>query len=151
PEPKKPCFLAGTLVSTENGMLPIEDIRTGQRVYARNMVTGRTELRTVTQTFTNHADMYIRIATAKDVIAATGQHRFWLPQEDRWCMANSLKAGMALLSQNGQQVGIQGLEIITEKVDTYNLEVEDHHNYYVGGDEVLTHNQAINPKSIFYR
>ena len=43
------CFPAGTPVATEFGMIPIEEIRVGQLVYARDLATGETKLKPVTQ------------------------------------------------------------------------------------------------------
>ena len=140
--PKKPCFLSGTIVKTEKGSQFIEGITIGQKIYAYNFDKKCSELKTVTQTFTNRADMYIRIITSNGVIEATGQHRFWIPDDNKWLMANSLSVGMRLLTAKYELVTIQTLEIITDSVKTYNLEVDEHHNYFVGIDEVLTHNKT---------
>ncbi|WP_416861282.1 Hint domain-containing protein, partial [Intestinibacter bartlettii] len=37
---KKGCFVEGTLVLTENGLVPIEDIEVGDYVWAENPDTG---------------------------------------------------------------------------------------------------------------
>lgn len=139
---KKPCFLAGTLVKTENGLVAIEDIVTGQQVYAYNFKNRKAELKTVTQIYKNIAEKYICINTQNGMMKATGQHRFWIPVENKWIMANSLQKGMNFLNLEGKKVTIISLEIQEAEVKTYNLEVEEHHNYYVGQDEILTHNKT---------
>ena len=47
------CFVAGTLIATENGSLPIEQITAGMLVYATDPDTGETALKPVVQTFRN--------------------------------------------------------------------------------------------------
>ncbi|MBC8884050.1 Hint domain-containing protein [Flavobacterium piscinae] len=142
PPSKKPCFLAGTMVKTEKGLVPIEDILVGQKVFAYNFEIKRTELKSVTQIFRNKAEKFVRVGIKDSFIEATGQHRFLLPEEKRWEMANGLKSGMKLLNSGGKIVIISSIGVLSEVVDTYNLEVEDHHNYFVGIDEVLTHNKT---------
>ncbi|UPQ78121.1 HINT domain-containing protein [Flavobacterium azooxidireducens] len=142
PPSKKPCFLAGTMVKTEKGLVPIEEVMVGQKIYAYNFEIKRTELKSVTQIFRNKTEKFVRIGIKDDFIEATGQHRFWLPEENRWEMANSLKKGIKLLNSGGKIIIISSIEVLSEVVDTYNLEVEDHHNYFVGIDEVLTHNKT---------
>src|SRR5690606_2692504 len=47
PKISGPCFVAGTLVLTEDGEKPIEEIREGNRVWSYNHETGAWELRNV--------------------------------------------------------------------------------------------------------
>ena len=47
------CFVAETLIATENGSLPIEQITAGMMVYATDPDTGETALKPVVQTFRN--------------------------------------------------------------------------------------------------
>ncbi|WP_430613960.1 polymorphic toxin-type HINT domain-containing protein [Flavobacterium sp. JP2137] len=141
PPIKKPCFLAGTLVKTTTGKVAIEDVVPGQQVYAYNFALDKLEVRSVTETYRNRTEVYICIQTQNGKIEATGKHQFWNPLEKKWIMANSLEVGMNLLDSKGQYIVIQSLEIKASIVPTYDLEIEELHNYYVGEDEVLTHNK----------
>ncbi|WP_430613958.1 polymorphic toxin-type HINT domain-containing protein [Flavobacterium sp. JP2137] len=147
PPTKKPCFLAGTLVKTTTGKVAIEDVVPGQQVYAYNFALDKLEVRSVTEIYRNRTEVYICIQTQNGKIEATGKHQFWNPLEKKWIMANSLEVGMNLLDSKGQYIVIQSLEITASIVPTYDLEIEELHNYYVGEDEVLTHNK--NRTSIF--
>ena len=147
PPTKKPCFLSGTLVKTERGKIAIENIVVGERVYAYNFERNKLEIRTVTATYQNRAEQYSCITTLNGKIEATGKHRFWDADAQTWVMANRLQPGMYLLDTKGQHIVIQSVEIVTRIVPTYDLEIEELHNYYVGEDEVLTHNK--NRTSIF--
>lgn len=45
------CFVAGTKVQTEKGEVPVENMRPGDEVWAKNLTTGKNELRPVTGLF----------------------------------------------------------------------------------------------------
>lgn len=140
PPTKKPCFLAGTLVKTENGHLPIEQLKVGNKVYSYNLEKKQTEINTILRVYENVTQKYLKIKTQNSCIEATGQHRFWIPKQEKWLMANELKTGMHFLDTNKNLVEILNLEIIENIEKTYNLEIKNNHNYFVGQDEVLTHN-----------
>lgn len=140
PPTKKPCFLAGTLVKTENGHLPIEQIKVGDKVFTYNFEKKQTEINTVTHVYENVTQKYLKITTKNSCIEVTGQHRFWIPKQEKWLMANELKTGMHFLDTHKNLVEILTLEIIENTEKTYNLEIENNHNYFVGQDEILTHN-----------
>lgn len=49
------CFVAGTLVLTEDGQNPIEEIEIGEYVYSTDPVTGESGFKEVLQTFVNES------------------------------------------------------------------------------------------------
>ena len=49
------CFVAGTLVLTEDGQNPIEEIEIGDYVYSTDPVTGESGFKEVLQTFVNES------------------------------------------------------------------------------------------------
>lgn len=142
PPPKKPCFAAGTLVTCKTGLKPIEQITVGEIVLSRNMKTGQNEWKTVTETFTNFANEFVQIELKGEIIKATGQHTFWLPKKNKWTKAIDLRTGDIFLTHKDEFKTITNVEIKKKKAATYNLEVEANHNYFVGQNQVLTHNKA---------
>jgi hypothetical protein len=149
PPPKIPCFLAGTLIKTNKGLLPIEQIKAGNQVYAFNFETQKTVLKTVTECFESSCDKYLEIHTQTDIIKATGAHRFWIASKNNWVKARDLTSAMSLQDVDGNSVEIIDLIIIDQVEKTYNFEVEDLHNYFVGKNQILSHNQKSLSKSIF--
>jgi hypothetical protein len=143
PPSRKPCFLAGTLVKTENGHKPIEQIVVGDRIYAYDFIIGQTVIMPVSELFKSRCDKYLEIHTSNGVIKATGAHRFWIPAKNKWMKARELTTDQQLLTADGKNVTIEHLKIIEQSETTYNLEVADLHNYFVGEDEVLSHNKSI--------
>ena len=55
-------FIAGTLVLTADEYVPIEEIESGDRVFAVNPETGEKGIRTVVQTFVNETDELVHIS-----------------------------------------------------------------------------------------
>jgi hypothetical protein len=67
------CFAAGTPVHTDHGAAPIERIKVGDKVWARNERTGATELRAVTAVAPQHRDQLVerRIEGESSALRAT--------------------------------------------------------------------------------
>jgi len=144
PPPKKlPCFLAGTLVKTANGLKNIENIQVGEMILTFNFNTNKQEYKPIIKTHTNYANQYMKIELFDGTfIEVTGGHRFWLPQQNRWIYARDLNNQDKLLSATTLLVSIRDMIIIDKKVATYNLEMQDNPNYYVTGHQILTHNKS---------
>ncbi|MGB5981097.1 MAG: Hint domain-containing protein [Nonlabens sp.] len=144
---KKPCFLAGTLVHTIHGAKPIEEIKTGETVWCYNTEKGRMDQKQVTQTYRNRTKKYRVIRTEDgNEIKATGQHLFYVKSSNTWIKTYQLKTGMHLYdARQDQLVRITDLKLVEEEVPTYNLEVEDLHNYLVGSTGLLSHNANKRP------
>ena len=136
------CFVAGTLVLTATGHVGIENIVSGDFVWAHNPETGETELKQVVQTFVNETNELVHIYTGKDEIICTNEHPFYSPVKG-WTAASKLRAGDILVTVNGEYVVVEKVqhEILESPVKVYNFEVEGFHTYYVGSDDgVLVHN-----------
>ena len=137
------CFVAGTLIFTEHGQIPIEDINVGDFVYAENLETGEKELKEVLQTFINETEELVHVHVDGEEIIATSEHPFYVPNKG-WIGAIDLHAGDILVLQSGKYVIVEMVqhEILEFPILVYNLEVEDFHTYYVGRSSVLVHNMC---------
>lgn len=75
------CFAAGTPVLTRDGLRPIESIRVGDVVLARDPETGRTEAREVRDTKRTEAKHVIAVSIERtggvETLFVTPEHRFW--------------------------------------------------------------------------
>ncbi len=136
------CFAAGTLVSTADGLRGIETIRTGERVWARDVETGALELKAVTATFVRLHTPIIELelragALLSERLSVTPGHRFWI-EGGGWTQAASLAA--APVGSFGSPVSASALSTGHEVTTVYNLEVEDFHSYFVGQAGALVHN-----------
>ncbi len=137
------CFVAGTLISTPEGELPIESIKIGDSVYSKNLVTGKLGVKKVTDVFVRQTDTLCRISTDTDEIITTEEHPFWV-ENVGWVEASQLSTGVLLCLQNGETTTVTNISIehLENPITVYNFEVEDFHTYFVGSGNILVHNQC---------
>ncbi len=137
------CFVAGTLVSTEDGLNPIEDIKEGDLVWSQNPGTDEVKLKKVVQLFKNEADTILRIKVAGEIIEATEQHVFYI-DDIGWIPANMIEEGYTVVLQSGEKAIVEDIDkvVYDEPITVYNFEVEDFHTYFVSDASVLVHNNC---------
>jgi hypothetical protein len=159
------CFVAGTPVSTEHGLRPIESVRVGDRVWSFNHRTGGWELKPVLRLFRNDYDGELfTLTVAGTSLTATAGHPFWVldgvnllarPPPDhgpasepgarrpgRWVNAADLRVGDVVLLRDGRAERITRIDVRRERTTVYNFHVADLHNYAAGSAEVLVHNTS---------
>ncbi|WP_253871475.1 polymorphic toxin-type HINT domain-containing protein [Promicromonospora umidemergens] len=134
------CFVAGTLVRTSDGEKPIEDIRVGDKVWARNLDTVVDELHLVEETFVRSTAELFHLTIGGTVVTTTAEHPFMVAGQG-WTDAAFLKEGDTLVTSEGT-VTLDGIDVEAREETVYNFHVEMHRNYYVyaGGTAVLVHN-----------
>lgn len=122
---------------------PIKDVREGDMVMATDPETGETGAREVIATLP-HTDQLLTLKTSAGDIITTEDHRYWNETDQAWQESQDLDEGDRLLTADGDQVTVEGLDWSTVHTDdAYDLDVADLDSFYVGaGDEsVLVHNQ----------
>jgi hypothetical protein len=130
------CLVAGTPVWTETGLTPIEQIRVGDRVLAQDVQTGELTFKPVVRTTERPPEKVVAVSIGGQTLRCTGGHPFWVAGRG-WLKARWLESGHAVHGVEGamavEKVSESGVEA------TYNLEVADFNNYFVGPDKLLTH------------
>ncbi|MDR2144965.1 MAG: hypothetical protein LBE91_00695 [Tannerella sp.] len=139
----EPCFLPGTLISTVLGLKPIEFVNKQDRIIVFDYKNYNYAVKNVVNVFKNWAEAYFIVKTdLGDSIKATGRHMFWIENEQRWKIAKKLNVGDILKTRNGYISITDVLRIDNINTDTFNLEIADCHNYLVGVNGILVHNQS---------
>jgi hypothetical protein len=130
------CFVAGTPVWTETGLKPIEEVRVGDRVLAQDIATGELTLKPVVATTERPPEKTVEVQIGGQTLRCTGGHPFWVAGRG-WQKARLLEAGQGI---HGVE-GATNVGKVTEAppAATYNFEVADFNNYFVGPDKLLTH------------
>ena len=138
------CFVAGTTVLAASGLVVIEQIKSGDLVWAWDEETGDVALKEVVETYVNETDELVHIHVNGEEIIATPAHPFYSPVKG-WTEAVRLRAGDILVLVNGEYVVVEKVqhEILESPVKVYNFQVADYHTYYVA-DGVLVHNTCVN-------
>lgn len=138
------CFAAGTPVATEAGLRPIESIAVGERVWARNELTGEDALAPVVQRFVTPGSHVIGVdiplgLLGHELLRVTENHRFYVPDRG-WVPARELDGTLLVsIAPRGPPLA-SAVESWGEWTTVYNLEVEGLHTYFVGEARVLVHN-----------
>lgn len=135
------CFVAGSLVTTEDGQKPIEEIQVGDKVLSEDETTGEVAIKEVYATSVSETDEFYHIHINGEEIVATGTHPFYV-YKFGWTTARALRAGDVLVLSNGELVTVEWIdhEILESPIKVYNFEVEDFHTYFVGESGILVHN-----------
>ena len=135
------CFVAGTLISTPLGLIPIEEIKAGDKVYSFDEDTKFVSENTVETVFVRETTELVNISIGTETIRSTLDHPFYVPKKG-FTNAVELRAGDILLNINGEYVIIEKIqhEILESPIKVYNFRVANYHTYFVGENNVGVHN-----------
>jgi RHS repeat-associated protein len=140
------CFVAGILVLTDTGFQRIELMAPGDSVWSYNESTGVNELKLVQTTFIrNGISQLVELVVNADTIHCTIEHPFY--RHGQWIKAVDLAVGDTLKSFYNDQITIvNSRAIIDTLVTVFNFTVEGNHDYFVGYEGILVHNNDCGAK-----
>ncbi|MDO7908785.1 RHS repeat-associated core domain-containing protein [Paenibacillus sp. JX-17] len=90
------CFVAGTLVETDHGSKPIEEIQVGDKVLAQDEETGKLAYQPVEETFQRETSETYHIQVGDTEIVTTAEHPFWVIGKG-WVESRNLNVGDTLV------------------------------------------------------
>jgi len=128
------CFAAGTPVWTDSGLAPIETIKVGDRVLAKDIESGELTFKPVLVTTANPPKDLLTLRFQDESIACTKGHRFWTSGSG-WTKARDLAPQTLVHTATGSTPVWSAKSGPSEP--TYNLIVDDYHTYFVGKTAVL--------------
>lgn len=140
------CFIDGTKVFSKDN-LKIDEIEKGDFVYSYNFEKEKIEEKEVLTIFKSRVDRIIKL-TLKNIetnliedIETTLEHLFYT--NGNYKLAKYLKVGDELKSFNNETIEIINVETkkLEKEIFVYNFEVEGNHNYFVGENGILVHNE----------
>ncbi|MFC3789839.1 polymorphic toxin-type HINT domain-containing protein [Paenibacillus sp. GCM10012307] len=133
------CFTAGTKVLTDEGEKPIEEIKVGDKVLAKDDETGEMAYKEVEWLFQRDVEETYNITVGEEVITTTDEHPFWIVGKG-WVESKNLAVGDVLTTTDGKELAIEKIEVKKEHVTVYNFKVKDFHTYFVSNLGIWTHN-----------
>jgi hypothetical protein len=148
------CFAAGTVVWTMTGLVPIQQIKPGDYVVARDEHTGMVQFAEVEAIIETPAAALLDVAVRHhdgtvEVIHTTDEHPFWVEDwrvirqqgtpSSAWRRADELVPGDAVRTLLGGAVVLSTL-FTSHRQTVFNLTVKDFGTFHVGADGLLVHN-----------
>lgn len=133
------CFLAGTLVQTLSGTVPIDHLDIGDQVLSfEDGVMQTSEVLDVHQV---ERDYFYTIRTTDSEVNATAEHPFYTNQG--YVTVENLKQGdsIYLLENNSlSKEEIISISLVNQKTEAYNLQVSDPHTFFA--NDFAVHNKG---------
>lgn len=152
-------FVAGTLVTTDEGQVPIEEIQVGDKVLGEDPETGEQGYFEVVALTDHPTDEILQIvvtsddgddgtttstvdhAVVYDVMLVTPDHPVYVEGRG-WVLAENLGLGERLRRADGGMAKVLSIDQLESESpqSVYNFTVEGAHTYFVLDEEVLVHN-----------
>ncbi|MBX9661669.1 MAG: hypothetical protein K2X00_24190 [Nitrospiraceae bacterium] len=126
------CFTGETLVETDHGLRRIDSLKKGDRVLSRSEfdLDGPLEYKTILRTFIRVSPI-LNLHVNGKIIRTTAEHLFWLKGHG-WLAAAFLQPGDRVAGKRpGEWLTVEGVADSGQVETVYNVEVEDHHTYFV--------------------
>jgi hypothetical protein len=136
-----PCFTADTPVWTSSETaVRIDALRPGDELRVYDFQRSETVVGRVRHMIRRKTDELFELQVSGQVIRTTREHPFWSESAHAWVPAAELVPGTQLLLVGGERVTLDVIRSVpAPDTPTYNLQVDDHPNYFVGPG-VLVHN-----------
>ncbi len=138
-------FIAGTLVQTKEGFVPIESIQVGDLVMSCDLNGGACNEQKVSELFQTKANSYLEIDLGDSTIGVSEKHHFFSTAESKWMAAQDFGRSMQMMKFNFEDVEWKEMRSIAKEVTLFNLTVEATHNYVVSVKQILVHNKNGEP------
>jgi RHS repeat-associated protein len=133
------CFAEGTLVSTPNGEVPIEQIAVGDQVYSYDEETGEEHPAEVVALHHRDVTELWLLQVGGETIETTDEHPFYVVGQG-WTRAKDLREGDVLIATSGNRLPLEKVDRVEQTARVYNFEVRDLHTYLVGRVGAVVHN-----------
>jgi hypothetical protein len=134
------CFVSGTPVWTDAGLVAIEAIQIGDRVLAKDVETGELAYKPVVLTTRREAPHVVRLTVGTESFEMTGGHLVWASGAG-WTRARDLSAAQPLHTATGT-ASVDALES-AEPATVYNIVVDEFHTYFFAESMILSHDTTI--------
>jgi filamentous hemagglutinin len=139
------CFVGDTEVWTSEGLVPIRSLEPGDWVLAQaDDGTGDLDWKQVLEVYEREPSSILDLELQDDgglslALGVTPEHPFWR-HGDEWVEAGDLQPDDRVWSVERGWLWVRSVHERPEHGPVYNLNVEDHHTYVVGGLGVWVHN-----------
>lgn len=145
-------FSGDTLVWTETGAKPIQHIAVGENVWAFDEKNDASTLKPVIHVFNGSHDHRYEITLLNtgnsrlSTVTASADHPIFV-EDKGWIPASELSAGQKILALDRSEVIVSNNVRVPIGFSSFNLDVSEFDNFYVGEFGILAHNDDKAEKS----
>lgn len=138
------CFKEGTLITTKDGLKPIEELTLNDELLSYNQQTNQLEYKKITNIIINKTFTWCHIYIEDEEIICTENHPIFIYSKNQFVAAKDILPNDTILLSNGKTAKIKSVEIeyLNHPETTYNFEVEDFNTYFVSSLQILVHNRC---------
>lgn len=135
------CFIAGTpVLMADNSYKNIEYIKSGDKVMCYDDENDTITTQEIIDIFVREYTSLIEFTTENGVnFTSTDTHEIYSESAQGYVPAKDLHVGEILKTTSGT-VKIADIKLMEQETTVYNLNVEEHDNYFVSHDNILVHN-----------
>lgn len=133
------CFAAGTPVVALHGVVPIEQLRQGDRVLSQDLTTGELAYKPVLSRTLRRCPNLLKLSVGDESLLATPGHTFWVTSQG-WQVAKHISLGDRLQGI-GRTAAVDSIEPAAG-AEVYNLVVADFATFFVGEQRLLVHDDT---------
>ena len=131
---------ATVVLMGDGGLVPIGDVRVGDRVVSYDPRGGVSTVETVTATWT-HLDAVVMLSLGDGTrVETTVSHPWWVESERAYVRTDHLRPGDLLRTADGDTLTVAGVSGPQGEQQVFNLTVTGPHTYHVGDTSLLVHN-----------
>lgn len=146
------CVVAGTMVLTTHGNVPIQDLKIGEKIYSYSTTTKQMVVDTVTGVASepisdDYDTLYYVYTSDKDMVQATASHMFFANGD--FIAAPDLKVGDTMLNSVMHKVKITKIQMVKRPgLTVWNITVKKNANFFANNE--LVHNASTDIASLDY-
>jgi RHS repeat-associated protein len=137
-----PCFPAGTLVATRNGLQKIENITINDEVYTFDFIDREVKCGKVISVYHGKTNCLVHLKFSEMTLITTKRHPVWIESMQSWIEAEEIGPGMKALGIDCSIFEVKGcyIENLSAPIDTFNLTIDGYNNFFAGIAQLLVHN-----------
>ena len=144
-------FSEETLVSTEDGLVPISDVDAGEYVLAYDEATEEIGYYPVTAVWVHTDPVIVELTIDGETIETTLEHPFYT-DEGTWIPADELQIGDEIRDAEWGTGTVDDIHVTYQPQPMYNFTVAEAHTYFVGDEQWLVHNSCgavLGPRGVY--
>ncbi len=142
-------FIEGTLVTTPNGVMPIEQLQKDDLVISRDKTNGTFVSKPIQSCEKHTVPEIIELFIEDTSLLADPGQRFFVLAERKWYAAKDLKPGQILSKKGGGFATVSRVKKRKKAANIYDLSIQDCHNFCVSGQEIIAHNYGFVPPLLY--